>query len=227
MMHSRWRGFGIAACAIVLALLGAHAGAQLAPPAAPFEADIQHFETDDRAHPPAAGGIVFVGSSSIRMWTSLAADFPDKNVLNRGFGGSTIADAARYAGRIVTNYRPRQIVLYAGDNDVAAGASAQQVLADFKAFVEAVRRDLPRVPIVFISIKPSPARANLLATTRSANQLIEAYAQQQKNIRYLDVFTPMLGADGQLRADLFGPDRLHMSRAGYALWIDVIRPALR
>jgi lysophospholipase L1-like esterase len=83
------------------------------------------------------------------------------------------------------------------------------------------------VPIVFISIKPSPARANLLATTRSANQLIEAYAQQQKNIRYLDVFTPMLGADGQLRADLFGPDRLHMSRAGYALWIDVIRPALR
>lgn len=221
------RNAGIAILTILL-LFAAPANAQLAPAASgQWEPAIRQFEAADAAHPPAPGGIVFVGSSSIQKWTSLAADFPTLNVLNRGFGGSRLDDSTRYAHRIVTKYRPRRVVLYAGDNDIFEGHSAEQVFADFKDFVAAVRADLPDEPIAFISIKPSPSRAHLLPAVRAANALILAYARTQKNIRYIDVFTPMLGADGQPREDLFGPDRLHMNRAGYALWISLIAPDLR
>lgn len=215
----------VAFAAIALLLFGAGAHAQRAP-ADPWEADMRRFEAADRAQPPKPGGVVFVGSSSIRLWTTLAEDFPQRSVLNRGFGGSKIADATREVDRIVTPYRPRLVVLYAGDNDIADGADADRVLADFQAFVDAVHQRLPQVPIAYISVKPSPLRAQLLGTIRAANAMIRDYAGRQRAVRYIDVFTPMLDADGQPRADLFGPDRLHMNHAGYALWKTIVAPHL-
>lgn len=192
----------------------------------PWIPEIRQFEIADRAHPPKAGGIVFIGSSSIRMWTTLSDDFPGVNALNRGFGGSRIADATHYVPRIVSPYRPRMVVLYAGDNDIEEGASAQQVLVDFKAFVAAVRKDAPRIPIVFISIKPSPSRMRNIETMRTANALVRAYASTEDGVRTVDVFDPMLGKDGQPRGELFGPDRLHMNPSGYQLWTSIIAPVL-
>lgn len=216
-----------ASCAAiaVLLLFGGGAGAQRAP-VDPWQADMQRFAAADRAQPPAPGGIVFTGSSSIRLWSSLAGDFPGRNVLNRGFGGSTIADATRHVEQLVTPYSPHTVVLYAGDNDLAAGATPAQVRADFGAFVRAVRARLPAVRILFVSIKPSPSRAALLPAVRQTNALIRADIERGKNIGYVDVFTPMLDAQGQPRAELFLDDRLHMNRAGYALWVSILAPAL-
>ncbi len=203
------------------------AAAQSATQFDQWEPEIRKFEEADRQSPPKPGAVVFVGSSSIRMWESLAEDFPSTYVLNRGFGGSAIADSTHFAGRVVTPYRPRLVVLYAGDNDLANGRTPDQVLADFEAFVARVRGDLPDVKIAFVSIKPSPARVALLEKAREANAKVEGFAKGQKGITYVDVFTPMLGKDGKPRGELFGPDGLHMNRTGYELWKTLIAPYLR
>lgn len=197
------------------------------PAKPPFEDDIEAFEAADRAVPPRPGAVLFVGSSSIRFWTTLDRDFPGLPTLNRGFGGSTIADSARYADRIVIPYRPREIVFYAGDNDVAAGLAPGRILSDFEGFVAKVRAALPGVPIVFISIKPSLARWSLVGRIRRTNALIRAYARTQGELEYLDVFTPMLGPDGRPRKDLFRADGLHMNARGYQLWTRLLGPRLQ
>jgi lysophospholipase L1-like esterase len=211
---------------LVWTFLATSTFAQLAP-ADPWEADIRAFEATDRAHPPEPGAVLFIGSSSIRFWESLQADFPLTRIIRRGFGGSEIRDATHFADRIIIPYRPRLIVLYAGDNDLAAGRTPEQVRDDFIAFIERVRRDLPDVTIAFITIKPSPARANLLGAMRKANALISDLASSRRNIRIIDVFTPMLDAKGLPRKDLFGDDMLHMNRAGYRIWIEQLTPLLR
>ena len=211
--------------ALTSTLLATFAHAQLAP-VDPWEADIARFEAADKAAPPAPGATLFIGSSSIRFWESLQQDFPDVRIVRRGFGGSEVRDATRFAGRIVIPYRPRLVVLYAGDNDLAAGRTPTQVRDDVVAFVARVRRDLPDAGFAYIAIKPSPARANLLDAAREANALIAAWTKTQTNTRYIDVFTPMLDAEGRAREDLFGPDRLHMNREGYRIWIERIAPAL-
>jgi lysophospholipase L1-like esterase len=192
-----------------------------------WETDIKKFEESDRKNPPPKGLVVFIGSSSIRLWHRLTEDFPGIKTINRGFGGSEIADSTFYVDRIVTPYRPKMVVLYAGDNDLADGKTAQQVFEDYKAFVERVHRTLPTTKIAFISIKPSPARASLLQSVKDANGLIYAYALHDKRLIYIDVFTPMLGKDGSPRPELFGPDRLHMNSEGYALWKLVVAPHIR
>jgi lysophospholipase L1-like esterase len=170
--------------------------------------------------------VLFVGSSSIRFWTTLETDFPGVPTLNRGFGGSTVADCARYADRIVIPYRPRRIVFYAGDNDVAAGLAPEKILADFQSFVAKVRAALPGVPILFISIKPSLERWKLVDRIRRTNVLIRDYAQSGESIRYLDVFSPMLGPDGLPRKELFRADGLHMNAEGYKLWTRLVAPEI-
>jgi len=192
-----------------------------------FESDIEAFEAADRANPPPKDAVLFIGSSSIRMWKSLAEDFPGMTVINRGFGGSTIPDSIRYAGRIVVPYHPRRIVLYAGDNDIALGATPERIAADFRQFVERVRRDLPDVPIDFISIKPSLARWRLVEKMKQANALVQAYAKRATGIGYIDVFTPMLGEDGLPRRDLFLEDGLHLNKKGYQLWTGIVRERLK
>jgi lysophospholipase L1-like esterase len=189
--------------------------------------DMARFAAEDAAMPPPQHPVVFTGSSSVRLWETLATDFPGLPVLNRGFGGSELRDAVWYADEIAIHYRPARILIYSGDNDINAGRTPAQVLADFRAFVARVRRDLPDTPIAFIAIKPSPSRAHLLDLQRQANDMVRAEAARMRNVDYIDVFTPMLGADGQPRPELFGDDRLHMNREGYALWRDIVAPFLR
>jgi len=193
---------------------------------AQWNRDIAAFQASDRQHPPAAGAVLFIGSSSIRFWKSLASDFPEVKTINRGFGGSEIDDATFFADRIVAPYHPRAIVMYAGDNDLADGDSPAHVRDDFAAFVRKARALDPAVPIAFIAIKPSVARKALLPQIRQANALVRRYATSQRGVTYLDVFTPMLGSDGQPQAKWFIGDGLHMNRAGYALWIGIVRPWL-
>jgi lysophospholipase L1-like esterase len=195
-------------------------GAADPPPAAVarWGDSLAAFERSDRASWPAPGGVLFVGSSSIRLWPSIGDDFRQVTVINRGFGGSTMADCSLLARQLVVQYRPRHVFVYAGDNDLAEGRTPQQVLESFEAFVRTVRSELPDARISYISIKPSPLRAGLLDRAREANELIARYVEQLPNASFIDVFTAMLDGSGQPRTDLYGPDRLHMNAAGYALW---------
>lgn len=194
--------------------------------ALPFAAEIEAFERSDRATPPPRGAVLFVGSSSIRLWKTLKEDFPGIPVLNRGFGGSQVADSVRYADRIVIPCRPRAIVLYAGDNDIAAGKSPERVLADFQALVEKVHATLPDTPVLYISIKPSVARWRLVDKIREANRLVEQFAAGHPHVDYVDVFTPALDADGKPRADLLVADGLHLNAMGYRVWTRIVRTKL-
>jgi lysophospholipase L1-like esterase len=207
------------------------AGCATAPPQAPrdvvatnqpFAAEINAFADADQQEPPPKDAIVFVGSSSIRLWKTLAEDFPEHQVINRGFGGSQLSHSVKYADRIVIPYLPRQIVMYAGGNDINAGKSAEAVLADFQAFVKKVRKDLPLVKISYISIAPNPARWSQVGRIRQANSLIRNYARYDGRIGFIDVFPHMLGKDGLPRPDIFVADRLHMNAKGYELWKQIV-----
>jgi lysophospholipase L1-like esterase len=210
----------------ILFLVSACATAAPALDPTRFEADIRAFEAHDRASPPLLHGIVFVGSSSIKNWTDVAADFPGLPVLNRGFGGSTLADVVYYADRIVLPYRPRLVVLYAGDNDLILGRTPAQLLDDYRAFVSRVRSAEPAARVVFVSIKPSPSRRAYLNRARETNRRIQAEIAHDSLQTYVDVFTPMLGLTGQPRPELFVTDSLHMTRAGYLLWRRVLAPVV-
>ncbi len=194
---------------------------------APFESEINAFEASDKTNPPPKGAIVFIGSSSIRMWNTLAHDFPQHRVLNRGFGGSQIIDSVNYAARIVTPYEPKQIVLYAGGNDINAGKSPEQIFNDFKSFLEKVRTASPGTPVAYISIAPNPARWSQIENIKAANNLIADYIRQDSKLTFINVFAKMLGEDGKPRPEIFGPDRLHMNARGYELWTSIVRPYLK
>jgi lysophospholipase L1-like esterase len=208
----------------ILLLLGACA--RSAPGPAAFEPEIRAFEAADRSMPPRPGGVVFVGSSSIRNWTTVAADFPGVLVLNRGFGGSTLADVVHYEDRIVLPYRPHLVVLYAGDNDLAQGRAPEQVLADYRVFVARLRSALPTARLAFVSIKPSPSRRTFIDLAREANRRIRMEIAGDTLSTFVDVFTSMLDAAGQPRPELFEADSLHMNRAGYRLWHSLLQPVV-
>lgn len=190
--------------------------------------ELAAFDKADQAHFPAPGGVVFVGSSTVRLWTRLAQDFGrvPGGIVNRGFGGSTLADCGLFAHELVVRYKPRQVLLYAGDNDLAQGRTPLQVLDSFARFANAVRAELPNARISFISVKPSPARELLLPQIRETNHVISAYLNRLPDSEYIDVYTPMLGADGRPRPELFRGDRLHMTEEGYRLWHSIIAPHL-
>lgn len=191
-----------------------------------WEKQISAYEAMDRAHPPRKGGVLFIGSSTIRRWSTLEKDFPDHPVINRGFGGSHIADATHFAERIIFPYEPRMIVLRAGGNDFNAGKSPEEVLADFKEFVAKVHARLPKTRIVFISISPSPSNWEKREGFKAVNALIETYARRKPYLTYLETFDMVLGSDGRPRPELYAPDRLHLSPEGYRLLVDRVRPLL-
>ena len=190
----------------------------------PFEPEILAFEAADRASPPPMGGVVFTGSSSFRLWTNVAADFPGVPLLNRGFGGSILPEVVQLAPRLVLKYRPHLVLLYAGDNDINAGRTPTDVLNDYRTFASTVHSALPTARIAFVSIKPSPSRWALVDRMREANRLVQQEISRDTLATYVDVFTPMIGADGRPRAELFGPDSLHMTRAGYLIWRAKLAP---
>ncbi|MFN4121094.1 SGNH/GDSL hydrolase family protein [Acidovorax sp.] len=233
-MHRRFPSARLSALARRLALSGVlaasiHAPAQTALPAgySRWQASMDAFAAADKLRQPQPDGVLFVGSSSIRYWAHMAQDFSSMPVvINRGFGGSTMDDCHHFVRQLVLQYRPRQVMVYAGDNDLAEGRTPAQVLESFQGFVRAVRAELPQAHIGYISIKPSPARAALLPQVRETNALLKAYVATLSNADFIDIFAPMLDAQGQPRADLYGPDRLHMNAEGYALWRGVIGPYL-
>jgi lysophospholipase L1-like esterase len=219
-----WKIVGVVAIVVVGVAVAAGAWLLSAMRSAEFwEPAIAAFEEQDAKQQPPPGAIVFTGSSSIRMWKSLEADMAPLPVLNRGFGGSHIAHVNQYTDRIVVPYAPRAVVLYAGDNDLAAGSdkTPASVLQDFQRFVS-----LAGVPVYFLAIKPSLARWDRWPLMRQANARIEAWADETERVVYVDVATPMLGADGEPRPELFIVDGLHMSAEGYALWTTVLKPVL-
>jgi lysophospholipase L1-like esterase len=199
--------------------------AQTNAAASRWEPAIRAFERSDRLHPPPQNAVLFIGASAIRKWTSLAKDFPGVPVINRGFGGSQIADSTAFAGSIIFPYHPRVIVLYGGDNDLAAGKSPQQVVSEYADFVRTVRAKLPRTRIIFISIKPSPIRwKRLKDKVIETNRRIAA--MKGYGLFFVDIFSPMLDADGNPRKDLFLRDGLHPNENGYRIWASLIRPDL-
>lgn len=167
--------------------------------------------------------ILFTGSSSIRMWKDLKTDFPEHNIVNRGFGGSDMTDLLYYAKLLITQYKPTKIFIYEGDNDVNAGKTPEQILAEAEKLIAILRAELPgRVRIIFISAKPSVARWHLKDKYVAFNQQLQQWTTTKKNVLYADVWSPMLDENGEVRKDLFLGDNLHMNRAGYDLWKKVV-----
>jgi lysophospholipase L1-like esterase len=211
--------------ALLLAFtLVAHAEA---PPANRFEKEIAAFEQADKANPPALGGILFTGASGIRLWKTLAEDFPGLPVLNRGFGGSQLSDSIHFFDRVTLRYKPRTIVIQAGGNDLNAGKTPAQVLADFKTYVEKTRAALPDVKVVFLNIGPSPKRWAQREQQHEANQLVRDYIASGRNLVYVDLWPESLGADGLPKPELYVEDQLHPSGAGYALRTRLLSPHVR
>ena len=189
-----------------------------------FEKEIAEFEKLDEAKAPPKGAVLFVGSSSIRMWKSLEEDFAGTTVIGRGFGGSHMADLLHYMDRIVLPYEPAKIVVYEGDNDIAGEKKPARIAQEFQRFVKRVQEKLPRTEIYFIAIKPSPSRWHLAQPARAANALIETYAERTPRVHFVDIWTPMLGEDGKPREELFVEDKLHLNAKGYAIWTEVLKP---
>ena len=191
-----------------------------------FEPEIEAFLEADRAVPPSPGEIVFYGSSSIRFWTSLEADMAPLPVVNRGFGGAHLSHLIHNASRVVIPRAPRAVVVYAGDNDIGAGKSAETVVADFEALVRQLQASLPEVDVCFLSIKPSRLRWKLWPEMERANEAIRARAEGDPRVRFIDVGQVLLGSDGRPDARFFRFDGLHLSEAGYAAWRSVVMPIL-
>jgi lysophospholipase L1-like esterase len=211
----------ILACGLALPACGFAAN----PEPARFDSEIAAFEARDRQNAVPRDAILFVGSSSIRLWQT-AESFPNLPVINRGFGGSHTSDVNHFAGRIVLKYKPRTIVFYAGDNDIAAGKSPQQVVDDFQSFAKLVHGRLPKTHIIYLPIKPSIARWKIWPQMQQANALVAALAERDEKLDYVDTATPMLTADKKPRNDIFLDDGLHMNATGYELWSAVLSPIL-
>lgn len=194
-----------------------------------WEASIRSFEAQDRLNPVALNRkIVFVGSSSFTLWSSMEHDLTPLPVLNRGFGGAKINDVVRYADRIVIPYQPRAIVLFAGTNDIAPPkpATAQHVFDGYIAFVKQVQATLPETPIYYVAITPSASRWKLWSIAREANRLIREHTESDSRLRFIDLTDHLLGPDSKPNRSLYRFDRLHPNQKGYAQWAAAIKPLL-
>ena len=214
---------------VALALLLVSSVAIAAEPQANFsrwDKAIAAFEKQDKEKPPPKNAVLFVGSSSIRMW-DLKKSFPELAAINRGFGGSQIADSVHFAPQLILKHAPRLVVFYAGDNDIAAKKSPDQVSADFQRLVQVIHKELPKTRIVFLAIKPSLARWKMVDAQQKANEQIKEFCQKDSRLVYLDVAKPLLGDDGKPRPELFAKDGLHLNAKGYEVWGALLKPHLK
>jgi len=195
---------------------------------AAFYSDIQAFKKADETQAPPKHAILFVGSSSFTKWKDVQDYFPGYPILNRGFGGSTLPDVIRYAGDIIFPYQPKQIVIYCGENDLASSdtVTAAMVVERFKTLFGMIRKKLGHVPVVFVSLKPSPSRSRLFPKMKEVNEQVNLFLKKDKNAAFADVYSKMLDAGGQPMKDIFLSDSLHMNAKGYAIWKPVIEPLL-
>lgn len=169
------------------------------------------------------GNIVFFGSSSIRLWPGLARAFPAVTIENWGFGGSNLSDCAEAFERFITPRKPSGLVIYTGDNDLARGASPEEVWESLRALINRRDEKLDAVQTAFISLKFSGARADLRAQIEQTNQWCQREIWARADAQWLDIVPPMLDDDGEPRGELFMKDGLHLSRVGYNVWNEVLR----
>jgi lysophospholipase L1-like esterase len=200
--------------------------AALAQP--PFWNDIQAFKKQDSIAMPAAGQVLFTGSSSFTYWRDVQDYFPGVPIINRGFGGSTLVDLLRYKEEVILKYNPKQVVVYCGENDFAASdtVAVTTVVARFKELFEWTRAKLPQASFAYVSMKPSPSRRHLLHKYEAANNRIEEFLKSHRQTAFIDVFHEMLKEDGTPMTDIFVDDNLHMNARGYAIWKRVMEPYL-
>lgn len=195
----------------------------------PFWKEVKAFQQADSASMPPQGAILFVGSSSFTKWADVQEYFPSHTIINRGFGGSSLPDLIRYADRIIFPYHPRQVVIYCGENDLAASdtVTSNMVFRRFRQLFQMIRSHMPGVPVAFVSIKPSPSRRQLWPKVTEANFMIRKYLESKTATAYIDVYHKMLRKDRRdVIADIFVDDSLHMNAGGYAIWQKVIEPYL-
>jgi len=212
--------------ATLLAALPIGAQAPATSLAQKFEQKVREYEAEDRANPPPHGAILFAGDSQFYRWKTIHEDLPDYTLINRGIDSFQLEHLIQYAHRLVTPYQPRLIVLHVGGNDVHNGKSPARVLGDFETFIGIVREKLPGVPIVFSSITPGPGRWDEKDRRVETNRLIRDYIAMRPDLKFIDLWQPMLTADGQPRADLWVDDRVHPNHAGYLLRVQLTRPFL-
>ncbi|MFT3890449.1 MAG: GDSL-type esterase/lipase family protein [Anaerolineales bacterium] len=193
-----------------------------------WEASIRSFEAQDHRQFPSTGMIVFTGSSSFTLWSTMERDLAPLPVLNRGFGGAKINDVVHYVNRVVTPYHPRAVVLFAGTNDIAPPkpATAQQVFDGYVSFVTHIHATLPETPIYYVAITPSASRWELWPIACEANRLIHEYTRSDSRLRFIDLTDQLLGSDGKPDRSLYRMDRLHPNQKGYVKWTAVIKPRL-
>jgi lysophospholipase L1-like esterase len=182
-----------------------------------WEKEISAYEASDKTNPPPKGASLFIGSSTIRMWTTLQQDFPKVKVINRGFGGSQIVDSTHFAERVIFPYEPKRVFLRAGGNDLWAGKSPEEVFADFKDFVAKVHGKLPKTQVIFISLSPSTARWKQAEKEKALNTMVQKFVKKTRGVKYVETYSLPLGADGQPRPELFRTDKLHFNAEGYKL----------
>ena len=193
-----------------------------------FIQEVNAFAVEDAKQSPPERAILMIGSSSFTYWKDVADYFPQHQFINRAFGGSSLTHQIAYIEKVVYPYRPKQIIIYCGENDIAAShaITADTVLHRFKILHALIRAQMPDVPISFVSIKPSPVRAEFLPTVIASNKLIKQFCKRKKKTDFIDVFTPMIGKDGKPTEEIFLTDRLHMNAKGYQIWKEVITPYL-
>lgn len=192
-----------------------------------WDAEINSLTEIDVKQTPPKNPILFVGSSSMRFWRNLRQSFPTLNVINRGFGGSRLEDVNHYFDRIVAPYNPKIIVLYAGENDVNEGIAPETVLESYRKFWTLMRAKFPKIKFIYVALKPSPARWAIADKYKQTNNLIKNEIAKDKRAVFVDVWTPMLGANGQPLPDIFVADNLHMNEKGYEIWRSVLAKYLK
>jgi lysophospholipase L1-like esterase len=192
-----------------------------------FISEIKAFETKDSLAMPSTGQILLVGSSTFRLWTTSKEDLADYPTINRGFGGSQISDVNSYFDRIVSKYQPKLILLYAGDNDLAAGESPESIFEDFKIFADKVKKQLPKTNIAYCAIRPSIARTNLRDKQQAVNQLIRDYCKADKKFYFINFYNDYFLPNGDLMPDVFVSDQLHLNKKGYEIWAATTRKFLK
>jgi len=191
-----------------------------------FAAEIKAFAAWDSKNAVPAGSVLFVGSSSIRLWRTHES-FPDWPVINRGFGGSQISDVIHFADRIVLAYQPKVIVFYSGNNDIASGKSAERVLEDYRRFVQLVHARQPGVRVIILAINPSRSRWSFWPEAKKANELVQDFCRSDPRLAFADFSSLFLGPDGLPDSSLFLKDELHLDAGGYAVWTKALAPVLR
>lgn len=194
-----------------------------------FNKEIEAFKNQDKINPPAAGGIVFVGSSSFKLWKDVQDYFPGYNIINRGFGGSSLPDVIQHASTTIYPYKPSQVLIYCGENDFSytKNTNADTIFNRFTTLYGMIRKELPQTQIVYVSMKPSPSRLKYMPEMKRGNEMIRKYLKKQKKSAFIDVYSKMLLADGSPMPDIFKSDNLHMNEKGYTIWQKAIMPYLK